>query len=320
MLEELPAGYLVTADGGGYLAVHVDFADRLHAAGYGLASRGDFRPSSLAGREPLRELGGDGPRLLLRRFTHGGLLRRWTGRRFRDPARPFRELILSDALRSLGIPTPRVAAAAARPLGFGWELEIVTTGVEDTLDLGALLGLARRGELARGVLRRALVALGDLVARLHRVGCEHADLQPNNVLVGRAALAGAQPRLWILDLDRSRLAPPLSDGERHRNLERLYRSVARREALHGPLLTRGDYRSFFAGYARTGDGWRSDWRAVEELHSRDHRWHRLGWGLERALGTRRDESRDSPAPPGQVSAREAGAGAGPCAGTPAPPT
>jgi hypothetical protein len=160
------------------------------------------------------------------------------------------------------------------------------------------------------------------VARLHRVGCEHADLQPNNVLVGRAALAGAPPRLWILDLDRSRLAPPLGDGERRRNLERLYRAVARREALHGPLLTRGDYRAFFTGYARPRDGWRADWRAVLELHARDHRWHRLGWGLERALGVRRDDGRDAPAPPGgpgSVSAQEGGAGAGPCAGRPAPP-
>lgn len=299
VLDRLPPRYSVVEEGGCVLAWHDDFVDVLGAAGYGPRSRGAFVRSSLAGRQPLRELRpSGGPRLLLRRFTHGGLLRPLTGRRYLDPERPFHELVLSDVLLRNGIATPRVAAAAARrpgfPAGLGWELEIVTLAVEGAVDLGHALAQAQGGRLARAVVRRIVRACGDLVGRMHRAGFLHADLQPNNLLVPEGALAGGEPELTVLDLDRSRTAPHLSDSERVANLERLYRFVARHEERDGWALSPADLVAFLRAYRRVlgaGPEWRDDWRAVTARHLRDRKWHRLGRGLERSLGERRDDHR-----------------------------
>ena len=293
VLEDLPDGYTVEEGSRGVLALHSDVAELLHGTGYGPESDGEFRESELAGRHPLRELEAGQERLLLRRFTHGGLMRWITRRRFLDAERPFRELILSDSLLRTGISTPRVVAARARSTGFGWELEVVTRRIENTIDLGFVLGLARRGKLAPRARRRVLIAFGELVGKLHRLGCLHADLQPNNVLVDRATLDGAPVRLWILDLDRSTLGPALTDVERRANLERLFRHVARREADHGSALRRSDFMRFFRGYDLDRRLWKEDWRAVASLHERGMTWHRVGWWLERAFSSRSDDPRAS---------------------------
>ena len=287
VLDELPDGYLVEEGARGVLALHVDVAPLLHERGYGVDSDGEFTESALAGRAPLRELRAGTVRLLQRRFTHGGLMRWLTRRRFLDAERPFRELILSDSLLRTGIRTPRVVAARARSAGVGWELEVVTRCVEGTVDLAQVLARGRAGGLALSVRRRLLVALGELVARLHASGCRHADLQPANVLVNEDALQGAPVELWILDLDRSTLAAPLGDEMRRANLARLYRHVARRERELGPALRRTDRMRFFRGYDPGGRTWKADWRAVSAIHARGLRWHRLGWALERGFAGRR---------------------------------
>lgn len=291
ILDELPGGYFVEESPRGVLAVHADAARTLHECGYGPESDGALVPSELAGRAPLFELAGSDGGFLVRRFQHGGLLRWATGHRFLDAERPFRELVLSDSLRRVGVRTPLVVAARARSVGVGWSLDVMTRRVPGTTDLGWVLGSARRGEIPVARVRAILVALGELVRTLHRHGYVHADLQPNNVLVGRGALEGEAPELWLLDLDRSFFVPELSDAERRANLRRLYRHVARREEQHGRFLHRTDYARFFRGYETDRPRWKADWRAVAARHSRGLTLHRLGWLLERAFARRRHDGR-----------------------------
>lgn len=291
VLDELPGGYFIEESPAGILVVHGDVARTLHEGGYGPESDGDLAASPLQGRAPLYELRAGDDTFLVRRFSHGGIMRRVTGRRFLDAERPFRELILSDSLLRVGIRTPRVLAARARSVGLGWQLEVMTRHVQDTTDLGWILGRARRGELPRGVTRALVTALGDLVRRLHLHGYVHADLQPNNVLVNRTALEGAAPELWLLDLDRSFFVRELSNTDRRVNLRRLYRHVARREHQYGATLRRTDYARFFRGYDPEGARWKEDWRAVRVGHALGHGLHRLGWLLERLLAGRRVDPR-----------------------------
>ena len=94
LLVSLPDGYFVEEAPHGVLAVHADVARSLHEAGYGPESDCALERAELVGRAPLFEVRLGEARYLVRRFRHGGLLRRLTGRRFLDAERPFRELVL----------------------------------------------------------------------------------------------------------------------------------------------------------------------------------------------------------------------------------
>lgn len=297
VLEDLPSGYFVEETPRGILAVHADSARALHEAGYGPDQDGDLVVSELAGRRPLYQFGPTAPSaaksFLVRRFSHGGLLRWLTGNRFLSADRPFRELILSDALLRAGIQTPRVVAARAFRDRGGWQLDVMTCRVEESIDLGWVLGAMRRGEIPVPARNRIMEGVGSLVRELHLHGCPHADLQPGNILVNLSALENEMPSYWIIDLDRTSRRPELSEAERQSNLARLYRHVARRDEQHGPSLSRGDAARFFRGYDPDGESWRNDWRAVRERYVAGLSWHRMGWLLEKVFGGRRPDPRST---------------------------
>jgi 3-deoxy-D-manno-octulosonic acid kinase len=67
---------------------------------------------------------------------------------------------------------------------------------------------------------------GRLIARCHRAGLDHADLNAHNLLFDDAR------RGWVIDLDRSRLRIP-ETGWRERNLARLRRSLLKVRGARG---------------------------------------------------------------------------------------
>jgi hypothetical protein len=278
--ERLPDGYPFESSPRGMLALSREFAPALQAAGYGLSSDGASAPSALSGRKPLLELPTSAGVFLVRRFSHGGLLRFLTRERFLDPERPFRELAVSHSLARAGIGTPAIAAARAiRSPGWGWHLEIVTRRVEGAIDLDEVLALAREHRIDRWMLARVATAAGRLVRALHEAGCRHADLTTKNMLVERSL--PEDPKMWILDLDRAGLVPVLDPADRTASLSRLYRYVLRREGLRGPVLRRTDWVRFLAGYEsdrRARKAWAA---AIQRSHSKGLAWHALGWRLEK---------------------------------------
>jgi tRNA A-37 threonylcarbamoyl transferase component Bud32 len=279
--EEPPSGFRAQREGRSLLWVRGDQAAGLARAGFTPAGTATFQESDLAGRRPLFELSVGDERLLVRRFSHGGLLRWLTGARFRDPRRPFRELALSEALRARGIRTPEVVAARARPAPlFGWHLELVSRRMDDVVDLAQVLVELQAGRLARRAVARLLRELGSFLRRMHDAGLCHADLQPANLIVNRSALQGAEVELGALDLDRSELARELGEARRGRNLARLLRHVRRRQAQGRRALTRTDFMRVLRGYEGEREARHRAARAMHELSREAHAAHRLGWWLE----------------------------------------
>jgi tRNA A-37 threonylcarbamoyl transferase component Bud32 len=208
-------------------------------------------------------------------------MRALTGSRFADPGRPFQELVLSAGLRARGIATPLLVGARARaaPAG-GWLLDVLSLRVEGARDLESLLVAQRAGAARPAQFARLVRGAGAFVRALHDAGLYHVDLTTKNLLV-------AGPRFLVLDLDRSWLEEALPGAARERNLRRLLRFVRRREGRGARALCTGDYLRFLAGYEPARAARRALARAVLEAHERHLRWHRIGWGIERLLGLRR---------------------------------
>lgn len=277
-LPELPAEFVLTRSAQGVCARHRDWIDTLERAGYGPQSEPDVRTSALAGRRPLEEFETPRGTLLLRRFTHGGLLRALTGSRFGDPARPFHELALSSSLLARGLATPLLVGARARAApGGGWFLDVLSLRVGESHDLERELQELRAGAPRPADFSGLLFRTGAFVRDLHEAGLYHVDLTPKNLLV-----RGAQ--FLVLDLDRSFLLQPLPDEARERNLRRLLRFVLRREERGRRGLRATDYPRFLCGYEARRAERRRLTRALFDAHRRQLGWHRIGWGLERLFG------------------------------------
>lgn len=280
-------------------------ADALLAAGFGPGSEAEVTPSALGGRAPLGEANVGGRRVLVRRYSHGGLAGKLLGLAsgadlvhvFRDGARPFQELGLFARLAAVGVPVPEVAFARATRARWGWTLELGTYALEATpaapvRDLAAWLAARQAGTVGPRASQRLARASGRLVARLHELGFHHADLQPANLLVVGDP-ARESPVVYALDLDRSRFRADMSREARVQNLARLWRHLRRRAELGGPATTRADRARFLAAWAaatRRGAKpdaaralWREAWHAIDRRESRARGWHRLGWLLRGAF-------------------------------------
>lgn len=151
---------------------------------------------------------------VLRHYRRGGLVARLMGDRYlwrgADATRCFAEFRLLAEIARLGLPGPAPVAARYRRHGLFYRADLITRRIVDTATLAECLAAGRLdAERAREV--------GALVARFHRAGIWHADLNAHNVLVGSSAL-------HLIDFDRGRVRD-LAEGWRLANLARLQRSL-----------------------------------------------------------------------------------------------
>jgi 3-deoxy-D-manno-octulosonic acid kinase len=172
---------------------------------------------------------------VLRHYHRGGLVARvnrdrylWTGA---ARTRSFAEFRLLAHIAALGLPAPQPVAARYRRHALSYTADLITRRIDDARTLAQMLVEGRLdADLAREV--------GALVARFHREGIWHADLNAHNVLVAGGAL-------YLIDFDRGALRPP-AEGWRLANLARLRRSLVKLGAdarnpdfqatLWGPLM------------------------------------------------------------------------------------
>lgn len=179
---------------------------------------------------------------VLRPYRRGGWVRRVNRRRYFLGDRAFHELALTERLGREGVPVPEVLAAVQTSRRPGYVAALVTLRVPEAPPASSVL----RGldpEAAGPVLTR----IGRSVARLHRAGGWHADLNAHNILVPRDP--AREPIL--LDFDRGRLLPfPLPALLARRNTRRLRRSL-RKLDLRGAAAA---WTAFESGYRKEGEG------------------------------------------------------------------
>ena len=148
----------------------------------------------------------------LRHYLRGGLAARlsrdghlWRGL---NHVRSFAEFRLMRALRAKKLPVPMPFAAWYRREGLQYRAAILMQRLPGVQSLAALA-------MQDGP---PWEAAGQLVARFHRVGLDHADLNAHNLLFD------TQGQGWMIDFDRSQVRIPATPW-REANLQRLQRSL-----------------------------------------------------------------------------------------------
>ena len=222
---------------------------------------------------------GDGKRMVLRQYSHGGLLRAITGNLYFFGKRSFRELALTEEIRSCGIPTIPTIGAIHRRVFFPFyqayflsqEVPLAVDLIQYFHEIGAYP--SRETILMK---RRTIRSVGHLIRQFHEAGFFHGDLQLKNILV-----AGNQ--LLLIDFDRSYRKSTLSTGERMKNLLRFNRSAEKWRRLGLPI-TRTDRWRFFLTYAGNDQKIRETMAKTLRNYSLRFLFYRLGWAVEKIVG------------------------------------
>lgn len=184
----------------------------------------------------------DGPfgPAVLRHYLRGGWAARvsrdgylWHGA---DRVRSFVEFRLGRSLHDRGLPVPRPIAACYRRHGASYRAAILVE---------RLLGVHSLAERAAVAAQDApWEETGRLVARFHRAGLDHADLNAHNILFDPTGQG------WLIDFDKGRLRIP-DTAWRMRNLARLQRSLLKLRGARDPAAVRRDFARLRAAYDAT---------------------------------------------------------------------
>ena len=176
---------------------------------------------------------------VLRHYLRGGLVARlnrdrhlWRGT---DRVRSFHEFRLLRALLERKLPVPRPIAAHYLRKGHRYRAGILLERIDH------VHSLAHRATTPGDVA--PWEQAGQLVARFHRAGLDHADLNAHNLLFDDAG-AG-----WMIDLDRSVLRIPAT-GWRERNLARLKRSLLKLRGERSADQVEGEFARLRGAYDR----------------------------------------------------------------------
>jgi len=212
------------------------------------ASPGWFVPSFWQQRARPVESGGRGGAwfidapfgpVLLRRYLRGGMVAKVSRDRYwwhgAASTRSFAEFRLTRAMAEKGVPVPRPIAACYRRDGLFYRAAILLERLDDVRSLADRAAVAGDGA--------PWEEAGRLIARAHRAGLDHADLNAHNLLFTTTG------RGWVIDLDRGRVRIPAT-GWRERNLARLKRSLLKLRGKRTAGEVERDYARLRAAYDR----------------------------------------------------------------------
>jgi 3-deoxy-D-manno-octulosonic acid kinase len=178
---------------------------------------------------------GEGGEAVLRQYLRGGLVASvnrdahlWRGI---ERVRSFAEYRLLRELRARKLPVPMPFAAWYRRDGLSYRAAIL---MQRLPGVRSLAGLAATGDAP-------WAAAGELIARFHRQGLEHADLNAHNLLFDE------QGHGWMIDFDRSRLRIPAT-GWRQANLARLQRSLRKQRGARSVIQVDAEFRVLQSAY------------------------------------------------------------------------
>ncbi|WNL42263.1 3-deoxy-D-manno-octulosonic acid kinase [Halomonas sp. PAMB 3264] len=170
---------------------------------------------------------------VLRPYRRGGLVAHLCQKRYLwlgvERTRAFRELRLTAALYDQGLPVPRPVAAGVKREGLVYQAALITVRIEGARALASRLS-------EESVDEALLERVGEMIARFHKSGLDHVDLNARNILIDE------ENTPWLIDFDRCRFRQP--GRWQTDNLERLARSVAKFSAATDAVLA-----AISAGYA-----------------------------------------------------------------------
>ncbi|MRR36693.1 hypothetical protein EG829_18925 [bacterium] len=189
--------------------------------------------SHITGRANIRIIE---PDLVVRKLTHGGLLRHVTGSRFLGPGRSLRELSISAYLISRGIPTPEIAALRFSKEGLFYSIDVISRLVPDSVDLLTYMEAGPDDCLLR------LSQAGRLISEVHGQGVYHTDLHVKNILLDR------EKSPWIIDLDNAYRLDSLPEYMKKKNIRRFIHSLKKWGAKGRISLPQGWKQAFLDGY------------------------------------------------------------------------
>lgn len=180
--------------------------------------------------------GGFGP-AVLRHYLRGGFAARFSRERHLwrgvGEIRSFDEFRLLRELLRRRLPVPRPIAAIYWREGLFYRAAILLVrlqGVQSLADRAVADGSAAPWKEA-----------GQMIARIHRAGLDHADLNAHNLLFE------ASGRGWVIDVDRSQLRIPATPW-REANLARLQRSLLKLRGSRSVIEVEQDYATLRSAY------------------------------------------------------------------------
>jgi len=275
----IPASFTMLKKGNVFLLLREDYRDFLLQQGIDeietYLARHRQTTLYLRGRtiHPSIPLKG-GERMVLRHYSHGGLLRFFTRDLYLFGSRSFQELALTEEIRSSGIGTVQPVGAMHRcfltPFYRAYLMSLEIPGAKDMVHYLQDIGPQPAGETL--VAKRKIIrSAGFLLRKFHQAGFFHADLQLKNLLV-------TDGKVLLIDFDRSYRKPSLSTGERVKNLLRLDRSVDKWKRYGLPVSLRDRWR-FFLAYAEDDKEIRETLRRALRTYSIRSFFHRLRWSL-----------------------------------------
>lgn len=175
---------------------------------------------------------------VLRHYRRGGLIGRWVDDRYlfigESHVRCVREFHLLAELCAADLPVPRPLLAGWRREGLFYRADLLTLRIPDSRTLAECM---RDGDVDI-----AWHDIGATLARFHREGVFHADLNAHNMLID------AGGKVWLIDFDRGRLRVPSQDWQQA-NVRRLRRSL---DKLGG--IGESSWKALLAGYTAAMSG------------------------------------------------------------------
>lgn len=174
---------------------------------------------------------------VLRHYRRGGFVARLSDDRYvytgAGRTRPFREFRVLARAHGEGLPVPAPIAAAFHRHGATYSGDILVASVPDARTLAQRVAANEPVDWA---------AVGTAIARCHRAGYFHADLNAHNVLLDASGSA------WLIDFDRARVRAQ-DGGWQRANLARLHRSLAKLGAATAPAFASRDWPALEAAHA-----------------------------------------------------------------------